>query len=624
MTRTALLLLLLLAFALRVYRLDFQELRGDEVFGYFFSLRSYDDMQQATVELQEPHPLASYVLQHWWLARVGHSEFALRFLSAWWSTLAVALLYRLGWRLGLPLLSGLLATALLTFSPYAIWHGQDARMYSMSLALTLASVWLAAEWLQRQRWPWISGWLAASWLALHTHYFSAFVLLAQSGFMLSRAMLLPRLRFTALNWLTWQGVLAALYLPWLAQVSSILNQYSGNGDSPDLVAALQRALSVFAAGESTPPEQRVWWAGLALLLVVLGLSQLLRQGPNGRRTAWLLVFYLFLPLLVTWYSAQTRPIFNERYLVAALPPFYLLVASALGLMRAEVARLPKPEHLLAWCAALGVLLLLTGSLRSLQRHYADPHYSKTRGWRELAAALARLAEPLPPGQVRIAQNFPDPTLWYYYAGPVAHVVLPPAAHDHAGAAATVAQLQTAGVERIILPVQPAPNWDDQQIAPSALATSYHLVTEQMVGVWPVQIYARPPDRLTPLAAHFQNGVSLTGFALQPPTLAAGALLVVQLAWQGEPAQLKGTEKVFVQLLNAADQLVAQQDQPLTGATLATLQNPVTTYGILLPDALAPGSYRLIAGLYDPGQDGAPRIVTQSGSDFVELQRLRAE
>jgi hypothetical protein len=33
---------------------------------------------------------------------------------------------------------------------------------------------------------------------------------------------------------------------------------------------------------------------------------------------------------------------------------------------------------------------------------------------------------------------------------------------------------------------------------------------------------------------------------------------------------------------------------------------------------------LITGLYDPGQDGAPRIVTQSGNDFVELQILLAE
>ena len=38
-----------LAFALRLYRLDFQELRGDESFGYFFSLRTLPDIVRSTL-----------------------------------------------------------------------------------------------------------------------------------------------------------------------------------------------------------------------------------------------------------------------------------------------------------------------------------------------------------------------------------------------------------------------------------------------------------------------------------------------------------------------------------------------------------------------------------------------
>src|SRR3954453_20981416 len=76
-------LLILLAFALRVYRLDYQELRGDEAFGYFFSLRSFGDIVQSTIALKEPHPVASYFLEHVWLDWAGHSEFALRFINVW-------------------------------------------------------------------------------------------------------------------------------------------------------------------------------------------------------------------------------------------------------------------------------------------------------------------------------------------------------------------------------------------------------------------------------------------------------------------------------------------------------------------------------------------------------------
>lgn len=140
--RWLLLLILLLGWGLRLWRLDYQELRGDEVFGYFFSLRPFDDMVQATVDLQEPHPVASYVVQQEWLGWAGHSEFALRFSSVWFGLLAVVLLWRLAQALTLPTTTALLATLLLAISPYAVWHSQDARMYSMSLALHLVDDWL--------------------------------------------------------------------------------------------------------------------------------------------------------------------------------------------------------------------------------------------------------------------------------------------------------------------------------------------------------------------------------------------------------------------------------------------------------------------------------------------------
>ena len=81
--RLATLTVLLAAFALRLALLDFQELRGDEAFGYFFIQRSYADLTTATIDLREPHPLASYYLAKGWLALGGDSEFSLRFLPAW-------------------------------------------------------------------------------------------------------------------------------------------------------------------------------------------------------------------------------------------------------------------------------------------------------------------------------------------------------------------------------------------------------------------------------------------------------------------------------------------------------------------------------------------------------------
>ena len=75
---------------------------------------------------------------------------------------------------------------------------------------------------------------------------------------------------------------------------------------------------------------------------------------------------------------------------------------------------------------------------------------------------------MPAERVRVAQNFPDPTLWYYYRGPVEHLVLPPQANDAAGARSIAQALAGQGIQRVILPIQPAANWDAQGLAAMAL------------------------------------------------------------------------------------------------------------------------------------------------------------
>lgn len=599
--------ILLLAFALRVFRLDFQELRGDEAFGYFFSLRPYDDIIAATLALREPHPVGSYFLQHLWLGWVGHSEFALRFVSVWFGVLAVALLYRLARRLELSPATASVGALLLAVSPYAIWHSQDARMYSILLAVTLASTWLMVEALQRGRWPVWFLYVAVSWLALHTHYFAIFVLAAQNCFVIGRALLMPRVRFSAVQWVQWQLVLGFFYLPWFFTASETLTGYGGNGDSPGFWAMAQRSLAVFAAGESIPADWRTGVAIGAGLLLLLGGFALWRDGGSRRRTLFLLVLLWAVPVLATWVSSQSRPIFNERYLTAAAPPFYLLLAAAITYtIRHSLFPIRYFPSLL-----LGLLLIF-----SLTNHFANPAYSKTRGWRELAGAFQRFSAGLPPEQVRLAQNFPDPTIWYYYTGPVEHIVLPPAANDAAGADEAVATLVTEGVARVILPVQPAAWWDGSGIGPASLAQKYTLTAQTPVGVWPLEIYSRGPVTLQPLAVEFVNGVRLTGAVVEPDRIVPGGLLVVYLQWDAQRADLHGSEKVFVHLLDSAGQIVGQVDTPFqSGAGEATV------YGILLPENPPAGPYRLIAGLYDPSLTGAPRIQTMTGAEFVELGNL---
>ena len=613
-TRVILLALLLLAFGLRAYHLGYQELRGDEAFGYFFSQRPAGEIVSATIELQEPHPVASYFVQKSWLALAGSSETAQRFVSLWFSVLAVALITRFGRSLGLTPRVCVVAGLLMAVSPDLIWHAQDARMYSMSLALTLASFWLAIEWLNHEergrRWTWALAYIVASWLALHTHYFAAFVLIAQNLFVIGLAVIGRRWRSLLLPWLLIQAALGLLYLPWLLRASATLTGYSGNGDSPGFVNMATRALSVFAVGEAVTPQQRNVLAGAALLLLALGTWRLVASGPRLKRASVLLWLYLALPVLATWLSALQRPIFNERYLAAAAPPFFLLIAAIFQTSPGEIsASATRRQPPMRYTSVALLVVLLLGGASALNRQFHDPAYSKTRGWRELATAIEQTSTGLPPETVRIAQNFPDPTLWYYYGGPVEHVVLPPGPHDADGAASSVAALTEAGVQRVILPVQPAPNWDETGLAQAALSERYALLHEGQVGVWPLQVYVEPAVDLEPVDVEFENGVDLDGFAISPTTLTPGGLLGVQLDWQLDGASLRGDEKVTVQLIGPDGQVAAQHDTALIQAG---------PHGLSLPETLSPGEYRLIAAIYVADDDGIQRIGTMDGEDAVTL------
>lgn len=204
------------------------------------------------------------------------------------------------------------------------------------------------------------------------------------------------------------------------------------------------------------------------------------------------------------------------------------------------------------------------------------------------------------------------------------MVLPPQANDAAAARSAVATLASEGVRRVILPVQQAANWDADGLAAAALDGWFDRAAQTQVGVWPVLVYAQPAGALTPVGAQFANGVTLRGAVLAPATLSPGGLLTVHLDWAqdaGASAQETTPDtglKVFVQLLDGAGQLVAQDDRALVLSGPRAAGSGLAVYALTLPAELSSGPYRLIAGLYDPTQPGAPRVLTTEGADYIVL------
>ncbi|HEX7586752.1 MAG TPA: glycosyltransferase family 39 protein, partial [Anaerolineae bacterium] len=135
----ALLALVLLAFALRMVQIGQLRMWGDEGFSVYSANR---DLVAISFESKDvdPHPPLYYYLLHFYLPIAGFSEFSIRFLSVFFGTATVALIYAIGKRM-FDLRVGLLATAIAALAPFGVQYSQEVRMYALVMFLGAIALW---------------------------------------------------------------------------------------------------------------------------------------------------------------------------------------------------------------------------------------------------------------------------------------------------------------------------------------------------------------------------------------------------------------------------------------------------------------------------------------------------
>src|SRR5438105_5503358 len=204
--------LTLLAFAMRLYRLDAVEFWFDEAGSYFIAVKGYAEMLAYLRQAVSEHPPLYYLLLHLWLQLVGASEFALRYLSLLIGTLFVPLLYRFARReFGAGI--GVGAALAATFSPFMFVYSQEARMYSLLpvLALLALDAFLNIVRIGRAR-DWLA-FAAISLIGLGTHYYFILLFAGELLFIVWRWPRLPR-RVVA-RWVMLVAAVAVLLSLWL-------------------------------------------------------------------------------------------------------------------------------------------------------------------------------------------------------------------------------------------------------------------------------------------------------------------------------------------------------------------------------------------------------------------------
>jgi hypothetical protein len=621
-----LLIVLLLAFALRVWLLHLPEPTGDEGFSYVFTKFTIPEMLVKTVEMIEPHPIGYYVYLKGWMALAGSSEFPIRFSSVIFGTFLVALVWRFARQLGLHRIHPaipILAATLMAVNPFAVHYSREIRMYAVHMVLTLASMMLMLQIWRKPNWKWVAAYVLVSWTALQVHYYAGFVFIAQNVFFFGMALfagLRKHIRPLA-HWIAAEAIVLLASLPWIIFARTVLFNYRGN----DVRGAALDDIVIDLIGNYTISKGHPDWhlpaALVAFLLMGLGLWHMWRAGKEHRPSAWLLLLYFVVPVLAGWLAAQGRPIYTARYFIATLTPFLVMIAVALSaLIPTRRLSLASDRLLRGATAVLSVALagiLTAGMIWDFRIHVTE----KPPDWRNFVAVVDRFTSDLPASQYRPVLNYPNPTFTYFYDDRGEYITLPYEADDLEGSIKVVEQLKDAGVKRLVFQ-QFKSWWDDTGVAETAMSKEYTQIDEAWTGAWLAKIYSRmDAAELQPVNATFSDGVTLSAAHVRPDL--AARLVEIGLNWQSAPAQLSGSEKMFIHITPANDptQVPAQLDLPLTVDNLA---RPVNLYGIRLPENLAPGQYIVRIGLYDPSLPNAPRLLTRDGKDAVELMTFEVK
>jgi len=192
---------------LRFVTLGRQSYEGDEAWTLRLLHGSFPHMLHG-VSRQESTPPLYYVFA-WISAHVfGYGEFAVRAPSALAGTAMVALAYPTALAFLNRRWPAVAVAALTAASPTLVWYSQEARAYALYAFLCTASLLFFARALAAPTRSNGWGWAIVSALAIATHYFAGFLVVAEAVLLLRRHRLKLRVPMGVV------GLVAALLVPY--------------------------------------------------------------------------------------------------------------------------------------------------------------------------------------------------------------------------------------------------------------------------------------------------------------------------------------------------------------------------------------------------------------------------
>ncbi len=649
-------LTLLLAAALRLYKLDAQSFWHDE--GNTARLVERPIPLIIAGAAGDIHPPGYYLLLHGWRGLVGESEFALRSFSALCGFLTVAVAAAISRFVTGDARGARLATIITTFlaavHPLAVYYSQEARMYAQLGLVTSITLWMSVRLLKQSQGRYrrlkskgvlrleklegIQGVTATLGLAfaitagLYTHYAYSLALVALNVtfglFWVTHA--LQHWRW-ATRWLVAHAIAGLLFVPWAPAALRASGWRPPDLGSTEAIRAVVHALVVGTSGPEQLPPIALVPVGL-LVLVTLGISLRATQQTLRRFAIWSAIGLALIPPAALSGAGVYRPAYLKFLIIGVAPLAVVLGTATTGPFEPPVHNSGLLGHLHNVRSLVSLMLvvgLASMQIAAVQRIYTDPAFFRDdyRGIAQLIETQER------PGDAILLSA---PNQWevftYYYHGALPVYPAPYQATQSQAQAWTASILETHQNARLFALFWGQLESDPDSHIERALAEQAYKASDTWITTVRVVRYGVGRAPATPSAglnASLGEQIQLLGYDLPSQTWKAGDIVPLTLFWRAE-APPPERYKVFVHLSRAGGTPAAQTDmEPGAGlaptTTWPTNETIVDRYGIALPAELSVGTYSLTVGMY--GFTGERLPIQSNGEalgDALPLTQLTVE
>lgn len=337
-----LILVLLLAFQLRVWQLDALALWFDEGVSITFAITPLSDVAVLNRLFEDTNPPAYRVLLGFLLDVFGVNAFTARYVSVLFGILSVALAYALVQAFRFRRQLSIIVLTVMAFAPMQVFYSREAKGYTLVqfCVLLVALLWLrmfplgsAKAVLPDTPLKRIVLWLAISLptaIGFGSHYVSSLMFITINmwlfGWLINYQHVRPSARpipKAAEFWLSAQIAGALVWIPWLlatgdralagAQSAVAAEGVTGR----PLHVFLEDMLSELVAGPTVDLA-----VGIVFFLVgFMGISLI-----ENRSVRWVLASWLFWPLVLGFGMQQIVPFFFPRFLMFLSPGLFIAVA----------------------------------------------------------------------------------------------------------------------------------------------------------------------------------------------------------------------------------------------------------------------------------------------------------